>query len=346
MADAPTFWYAPRGAVAYALSPAAAIYGRIAGRRMGARPKGSVDTPVVCVGNFIVGGAGKTPVCLEIARVAAAMGRRPGFLSRGYGGAAPMPLVVDPARHTSRDVGDEALLLAARAPTVASPDRVAGARMLAGEGVDLVVMDDGFQNPQLAKDFSIAVIGARRGIGNGLAMPAGPLRAHLLTQLVHTDAVAVVGQSGGGEHESTRDCVRRAARRALPILRAHVVSSDPGLVEGARVLAYAGIGDPEKFFRTLEASGATIVDRQAFDDHQVYDDDAIDDLMARAAAQELALVTTEKDAARLRDTGAKADGLVAASIVLAVCLAFEDERHLRRLIETAIARARERRLQA
>ena len=344
MSDAPRFWFAPRGVAAYALLPAAHLYGRIAGGRMAAAPRGSVDAPVICIGNFIVGGAGKTPVALEIARIAALMGRRPGFLSRGYGGAAPMPLVVDPTRHSSREVGDEPLMLAERFPTVVSPDRVVGAQMLLGEGVDLVVMDDGLQNPALLKDYSIAVIGARRGIGNGLPMPAGPLRADLRAQLAQTHAVALVGQPGEREDASARECLRRAAKRALPILRGTVEPVDGERLRERRVLAFAGIGDPEKFFRTVEATGAELVERQAFDDHHVYDEDAVADLLARAALSDLSLITTEKDAARLRGTGKSADVLVAASTVLRVELRFEDERHVRRLIGDAIERCRERRL--
>ena len=344
MSDAPKFWFAERGALAYALLPAAALYGRIAGSRMGAKPAGEVDAPVICIGNYIVGGAGKTPVALEIARIAAGMGRRPGFLSRGYGGAAPMPLAVDPERHTSRDVGDEPLLLARHHPTVVSPDRVKGARLLAERDVDLIVMDDGFQNPGLAKDFSIAVIGARRGIGNGLVIPAGPLRADLRKQLAQTHAVALIGQPGIEDHPSARETVRLAAKRALPILRGEVLAVEAERLAGVRVLAFAGIGDPEKFFRTVEDTGAEIVHRTAFDDHHVYDRDAIDELLARADKDDLTLVTTEKDVARLEGTSAKADELAARAEALRVRLAFEDERHVRRLIETAIARSRGRRL--
>ena len=344
VSDAPSFWFADRGALAHALVPAAALYGRIAGSRMAATPKGEVEAPVICIGNYIVGGAGKTPVALEIARIAAGTGRRPGFLSRGYRGAAPMPLVVDPQRHTSRDVGDEPLMLAARHPTVVSPDRVKGARLLLEQDVDLVVMDDGLQNPGLLKDYSIAVVGARRGIGNGLVMPAGPLRAALGAQLALTDAVAVVGQPGVADHPSAREIVRRAAKRALPILRGQVLAVDGGRLADRKVLAFAGIGDPEKFFRTVESTGATIAHRTAFDDHRVYDPDTIGELLTRADRDDLTLVTTEKDAARLRGTGAKADELAARAAVLEVRLLFDDEGHVRRLIGNAITRARERRL--
>ena len=344
LSDTPDFWFAERGPAAWALAPAATVYGRIAGQRMAAKPSGSVPVPVLCVGNFIVGGAGKTPVALEIARIAAAKGRRPGFLSRGYGGTAPMPLVVDPMRHGSREVGDEPLLLAGRHPTVVSPDRVAGAKLLVEQGVDLVVMDDGFQNPALLKDFCVAVLGARRGIGNGLAMPAGPLRADLTMQLARADAVAVVGEPGVADHPSTRDCVRRAAKRALPILRGTVRPVEPDGLEDKRVLAFAGIGDPEKFFATVEQAGAAIVDRQSFADHHVYGDDAIDDLLRRAEEQDLLPLTTEKDAARLRGRGPKADALLERMRVLAVKVVFEDEAVVGRLIDRAVERARERRL--
>ena len=343
MTKAPPFWFEPRGAWSSLLRPASALFGAVAARRMSGAPEAEVPAPVLCVGNFVAGGAGKTPVALALARIARAEGRRPGFLSRGHGGTVRGPTRVDPGRHTAREVGDEPLLLAAEAPAVVSADRPAGARLLVEAGCDLVVMDDGFQNPSLRKDVSVVVVDGGRGIGNGLVMPAGPLRAPLAAQLRLTDALVVVGRrgAGGGEHASVSPLVRAAARRGAPILRAALHATER--LDGVRALAFAGIGDPAKFFATVEEAGAQVVERAAFGDHQPYADEAILALLERADASDLVPVTTSKDAARLRGGGAAARRLLERARVLSVELRFEDARRARRLVERAAERAARRR---
>ena len=210
----------------------------------------SAGVPVVCIGNPTVGGAGKTPAALTVARMLAADGETPVFLTRGYGGRLAGPVRVDPLQHRAADVGDEPLLLARAHATVVARDRVARARRRRWRRApSVIVMDDGFQNPSLAKDFSVLVVDGRRGIGNGRTIPAGPLRAPLGAQLDRAQALIVVGE---GAAASVMD---EARKRALPVFGARLAPDAAFIASlaGKRVLAFAGIGDPEKFFATLRA---------------------------------------------------------------------------------------------
>src|SRR5947209_14330597 len=260
----PAFWWGEGSFASALLAPLAALYGAVAQWRLG-RGGERAGAPVVCVGNLTVGGAGKTPTALALARMLAAAGERPMFLTRGYGGALAGPLLVDPARHRAREVGDEPLLLARTAPTIVARDRVKGAG-IAGDA-SVIVMDDGFHNPSLVKDFSVLVVDARRGIGNGRVIPAGPLRAPLDAQLTRAHALVVVGTS------SRAAAVAAAARaRDIPVLQARL-RPDAAFIAGlggARVLAFAGIGDPEKFFATLADAGVALAARRSFPDHHRY----------------------------------------------------------------------------
>src|SRR5262245_34545841 len=240
----PPFWWRAAGIEARLLSPAAAVYGAVAAHRL-ARPGQRAGVPVICIGNPTVGGAGKTPLALAVARMLAAAGERPVMLSRGYGGRIAGPIQVDPSGHGAADVGDEPLLLAQVAPTVVAADRVSGAAAARVAGASVIVMDDGFQNPSLAKDFSVLVVDGRRGIGNARVLPAGPLRASLGVQLDRAHAVVVVGSTDGAAA-----VVPQARARSLPVFAARLVP-DAGFIaalEGKPVLAFAGIGDPEKVF--------------------------------------------------------------------------------------------------
>src|SRR6185295_300855 len=187
--QAPGFWWKKSGAAAALLSPLAAIYGSVAARRL-AQSGERTGVPVICIGNPTVGGAGKTPTAIAVARMLISAGERPAFLTRGFGGRLAGPVIVEPS-HAAAEVGDEPLLLARVAPTVVSRDRVAGARHAIAAGATAIVMDDGFQNPALAKDLSILVIDGTRGIGNGHVIPAGPLRAPLAPQLGRAHAILV-----------------------------------------------------------------------------------------------------------------------------------------------------------
>ncbi|MDN2566243.1 tetraacyldisaccharide 4'-kinase [Aquibium sp. A9E412] len=293
-AEAPPFWWQRPDWRARALAPAAALYGLAAAHRLRRAPRRPVGAPVLCVGNFTVGGEGKTPVALALAAAAEAAGRRPGFLSRGHGGSLRRPHRVDPAGDSVRLVGDEPLLLARRAPTVVARDRAAGARLLVAEGVDFIVMDDGFQSAAVHFDLAVIVVDARRGLGNGRVLPAGPLRAPLLAQWPYVDALVRMGTGTAAD-----TVVRQAARAARPVHEARLVPRAAGWLAGRRVLAFAGIGNPDKVFATLEACGATVAVRRAFADHHPYTAEELDDLAATAAAGGLDLVTTEKDMVRL-----------------------------------------------
>jgi tetraacyldisaccharide 4'-kinase len=305
---APAFWNAPRPTLAARLlSPLGALYGAVAAARM--RGEGArVGARIVCVGNFTLGGAGKTPAALALAEDLIARGERVAFLSRGYGGSlsGATPVEVDPARHSAREVGDEPLLLARRAPTVICADRLEGARMARRRGASVIVMDDGLQNPALAKDEAVAVVDGAVGLGNGLVFPAGPLRAAMAAQWPLVKRVLIVGPGAAGEAVA-----REAAARGKGVARARLVA-DPEAVAaltGRRLLAFAGIGRPEKFFETLRAAGLEVVATRAFPDHHPFLEDDLAALRGAAAARGLTLVTTEKDLARLDPS--RREGIVA-----------------------------------
>ena len=333
---APAFWWRPHPSpVARLLQAPAVVYGAIAGRRM--RQAGTrAALPVVCVGNFTVGGSGKTPAALALAALLAETGMRPFFLTRGYGGRLAGPIRVDPEVHTSTDVGDEALLLARAFPTIVARGRPAGAALCANGGAGVIVMDDGLQNPSLVKDLAIAVIDGAVGIGNGLCLPAGPLRAPLAAQWPRAHAALVVGDGAPGDA-----LAKDAAQRGKPVLTGRL-EPDPGVAArliGRRVLAFAGIGRPDKFFRTLAECGATLVRTRAFADHHPYRADEIRLLLGEADADGLELVTTEKDLVRI--AGLAGPGGAAARIqALPVRLAIDDMAALRALLSRVTEDAR------
>lgn len=210
----PEFWWRPRpGAPARLLQPFGWLYGAVTRLRM-CRRGADAGIPVICVGNFVAGGAGKTPTAIALAALLRSLGETPFMLTRGYGGALAGPIEVEP-RHGPRDVGDEALLLAAQARTIVARERAAGASLAKRLGASVIVMDDGLQNPSLAKDLRIAVVDGASGVGNGLCVPAGPLRAPLAGQFAATDAILMIGDGAAG------DAVALAAQTAgLELLRA------------------------------------------------------------------------------------------------------------------------------
>jgi tetraacyldisaccharide 4'-kinase len=292
-----------------------------------ARPGFSAGVPVVCIGNLTVGGAGKTPTATAVARWLAEAGRQPFLLSRGYGGASAGPIRVDAARHTPDEVGDEPLLLARVAPTVVARDRKAGAIFARKAGAGSIVMDDGFQNPALAKNLSILVVDARRGIGNGGVFPAGPLRAPLTAQLNRAHAVLLVGEGPAGEAVAAA-----ALQRGLPLFRGRL-EPDKAVLDALRarpVLAFAGIADPEKFFATLRDGGVDVRVARSFPDHHRYRRGEADDLANHAEGEGLSLVTTEKDLVRL--AGQAELAALASARTLPVTLAVTEERVLREFV--------------
>jgi tetraacyldisaccharide 4'-kinase len=301
---------------------------------MGRPPRYRPPVPVICVGNFVVGGAGKTPTAIAIARMARGRGLKVGLLASGYGGSETGPLVVDPSRHGAERVGDEALLLAAAATTVIARDRAAGARWLAAEGVDLIVMDDGFQNPSVAKDLALVVVDSGAGIGNGRVMPAGPLRAPLGPQLRRADALLVVG--GGTAAEPV---VRAAARAGRPIIHGRIRPMKVRAWRKEPLLAFAGIGRPEKFFATLTEARAPVARTMSFPDHHRYSEAEAAELIAAADTEKLRLVTTEKDRIRLAGRSGKAGELYQRAEAVEVILEFENPSAVAEMIDEAVRKA-------
>ncbi len=323
---APGFWESRKPtALARLLQPAGALYGSIAARRM-LKPGARAGVPVICVGNFVVGGAGKTPTALALARMLIADGRHVAFLSRGYGGARRAePVQVDPARHDAAAVGDEPLLLARVAPCWVGADRVASAGRAIDAGAEVLLLDDGLQNPALVKDLAFAVVDGQTGFGNGLCLPAGPLRAPLALQAPLVGALVMVGGD---------EAAQRTISAAVPGRPVFAASLEPDALAaasliGREVVAFAGIARPEKFYATLRRVGAQVVMTRDFPDHHAFTPREIAALMEEAARRRAILATTEKDAARL---GAKAARAVAA---LPVTLRFEEPKRVRETLRRA-----------
>jgi tetraacyldisaccharide 4'-kinase len=333
----PAFWYRPSSWISRLLLPLGALYGAVAGRRL-QRQGLDAGIPVLCVGNYHVGGAGKTPAVLALAKMLRELGETPVVLSRGYGGRLRGPIKVDAERHVAADVGDEPLMMARTVPVVVARDRVDGVALARSQGASVILMDDGFQNPAIAKDASLIVIDGERGLGNGYVFPAGPLRAPLQAQFDRTDALIVVGDG-----PAAKAVAAAVAARGKPVLSAHLKPHDGSVasLRGRRALAFAGIGDPARFFRTLRASGVDVVGERAFADHHPFSKGEIETLVAEAKRDGLTLVTTEKDLARLR----QADGLPAWAkdiVPFAVMLEFDGAQQLRKFISERLFQTREK----
>ena len=289
-------------AIATALAPVATVYGAVAVRRLRAAPAYTSRLPVVCVGNFTAGGVGKTPLVSALCEHWRKMGRRPVILTRGYGGRNVGPHVVDHERDTAAEVGDEALLHAASTPVVVSRDRAAGARFIEAHtklGAGLIVMDDGLQNRSLAKTFSIAAVDRKRMLGNGRVIPAGPLRAPIAEQAALTKLLVLVTPPDARDDELDSPLPNSLVDIPYKLAIGIAPAGDLDWLAGAQVLAYAGIGAPERFFRLLERLGAKVVESTAFADHHVFSDGDAGCLLRRCEDLGCTLVTTEKDAARL-----------------------------------------------
>jgi len=326
----PAFWWHGAGLTSGLLAPAAACYGTIAARRM-AKAGASAGVPVVCVGNFTLGGTGKTPTVMWLAKMLQYVGETPFCLSRGYGGSLAGPQRVDAKLDGAAQVGDEALLLARVAPTIVARDRVAGAETARVAGASVVIMDDGLQNPSLIKDFTIAVVDGRRGLGNARVFPAGPLRAPLKAQIAKTDAILVVGD---GEAANAI-----GAKSGLPMFHARLQpeSEISAELKARQVLAFAGIGDPGKFFATAAAAGLAIAERRTFPDHHRFTAEEAAELIMQAEHSGLALLTTEKDRARMAGEPLLA-ALAAKVHVLPVTLVVDEADELRRTVLAKIRR--------
>ncbi|MBA2397274.1 MAG: tetraacyldisaccharide 4'-kinase [Bradyrhizobium sp.] len=335
----PRFWHGAPSLKSSLLKPLAVLYGAIAARRM-QRNGLDAGVPVICVGNYHVGGAGKTPTVLALAKLLRDLGEAPVVLSRGYGGKLHGPVRVDPERHAAADVGDEPLMLAATLPVVVSRQRADGVPLARSLGASVILMDDGFQNPAVTKDASLIVIDGDRGLGNGQVFPAGPLRAPLRPQIARTDALIIVGNG------TAADAVAAGiVAQGKQVLRARLAPNEASIaaLRGKRVLAFAGIGDPARFFGTLQASGVELVRQRAFTDHHAFSKAEIDGLIAEANRDALTLVTTEKDLARLQVRGGLPDW--AKEIVpFAVTLEFEDPVALRKFVSGRLFKVREKKI--
>ena len=308
----PGWWYRERGLTSNTLAPVAHLYGAIARARLARATSYRSTLPVICVGNFTAGGSGKTPFTAMLARDLIARGEHPAILTRGYGGGIKGPHWVDQATDTAAQVGDEPLLLAKIAPVIVARDRKAGALAIEQRGqASVIVMDDGLQNPALVKELSFAVIDATRRLGNGRVIPAGPLRMPLAVQAKLIDALVYNGPvSPSFEAEMEALC-------PVPALNARLQPEGTSSLAGAPFVAYAGIGNPERFFETLRAHGATLLDAIPFPDHARFSDQDAERLLALAARHHVHLITTEKDHVRL--TGSpKLEALAAASLTLPV----------------------------
>jgi tetraacyldisaccharide 4'-kinase len=316
----PCFWWRQAGLFSGLLAPVAACYGAVAARRM-ARQGARAKVPVLCVGNFTLGGAGKTPATLYLAKMLTQAGEKPFLLSRGYGGSLAGPKQVDPNSDSAAQVGDEALLLARVAPTFVARDRVAGALSAHAGGASVIVMDDGLQNASLVKNFTLAVIDGRRGVGNGRVFPAGPLRAPLAAQLARCDALLVIGDGDGG------------VRSDLPVFHGRLVPDAAAVValKARQVLAFAGIGDPDKFFATVTEAGIALAARRAFPDHHRFSAEEVAGLIMQAEHGGFSLLTTEKDRARMMGEPILA-ALAAKTHVLPVALVVNEADALRALM--------------
>ena len=290
--QAPEFW-AHRSPVAWALAPLGFLYGIGARLRQRFSSPQKVAVPVLCIGNLTVGGAGKTPTALAIAPMLRDLGFAPHFLTRGYGGRLAGPVKVDPLSHGAADVGDEPLLLAAEAPCWVSRDRHLGARAAVAAGATAIVMDDGLQNTGLHKTMSLAVVDGQAGFGNGFVLPAGPLRERVADGLKRVEALIVV--------EPVAAHVQAMLERIggdRPVFRARFVS-DTAALNGRKVVAFAGIARPEKFFASLRDGGCDVAETISFADHHPFGAEELGALRARADRAGAILATTAKDHVRL-----------------------------------------------
>ena len=330
---APFWWYGSGTSLtAFLLEPLALVWELTTQLRWAVANPYRSSLPVICVGNLTVGGAGKTPTAITIAERLQSKGESPVFLSRGYGGGIRGPHLVDVHRDSAVDVGDEALLLARTAPVIVSADRAKGACLAEAQRASVIVMDDGFQNPQLEKDFSILVVDRATGTGNGLIVPAGPMRASLRFQLSKAQAMILIGAgtaAGGVE--------ARARMFELPVFDANIVPTSPTeWLKNKQVITFAGIAHPEKFFQTVENAGARIVSRTSFADHHAYTEKEAAELLAEAEKTGALLVTTAKDHVRLAERGGACAALKQSARPLPVSLRLKNVNEFAALLTDAL----------
>jgi len=318
---APAFWWKKPGPLAHLFSPLAALYGAVAASRL--KQNGTrAPCPVICIGNFVAGGAGKTPLVLAVAQLLKTQGEKPVFLSRGHGGTLTGPVLVDEVQHGPHEVGDEPLLLARSAPTIIARDRVAGAFLAARHGT-IIIMDDGMQNPSLRKDLTLAVIDAGQALGNGLCLPAGPLRAPLEAQIPLVDLCVVVGGK-------TPQSITQSFKKRVMSARLVPDAGMSGALKGLAVHAFCGIGRPQKFEQSLRDCGVKLIRSDAYPDHHMFSRIEIERLVAEARRTHALPITTAKDHVRIVAT---APDLADKIAVLPVTLIFDHEDHMHEILK-------------
>jgi len=321
MMKAPAFWWKKPGPLAHLFSPLAALYGAVAASRL--KQNGTrAPCPVICIGNFVAGGAGKTPLVLAVAQLLKTQGEKPVFLSRGHGGTLTGPVLVDEVQHGPHEVGDEPLLLARSAPTIIARDRVAGAFLAARHGT-IIIMDDGMQNPSLRKDLTLAVIDAGQALGNGLCLPAGPLRAPLEAQIPLVDLCVVVGGK-------TPQSITQSFKKRVMSARLVPDAGMSGALKGLAVHAFCGIGRPQKFEQSLRDCGVKLIRSDAYPDHHMFSRIEIERLVAEARRTHALPITTAKDHVRIVAT---APDLADKIAVLPVTLIFDHEDHMHEILK-------------
>jgi len=337
-AETPPFWWQKPGLFSAALWPGSLAYAAYVRRRIRARGRVAVDVPILCVASLAVGAAGKTPVAVAIAAHASAVGMRPGFVSRGPSTLHHHAHLVVPRRDSVRHVGVEALELARYAPVAVSNRREDAARMLAGEGCDLVILLDDFLGARLAIDHVAAVVEAARGLGNGRVIPAGPLRAPMVDQLRHVQSLVVLG-----EGDAAGDVIRHVARAGRPV---HAARERPiaGELQGQRFLAFSSVGAPEHFHAMIREAGGEVVTSRGFAPGHHYTQEQASDLAAAAQAQGLELVTTVRDAIGLGQAAAPVKALIGKAQVLPIEVAFESSHSAGRIIAETVGAWQQRHL--
>ena len=321
---APLFWSAPPGLISGLLTPVSWVWTSVTRKRLSARGL-EIGIPVICVGNLTAGGTGKTPVVMALLERFTQDGVAAHVVSRGYGGSLEGPLRVDERKHSASQVGDEPLLLSAFGRVWVSKDRAKGAQAARDAGADVILLDDGFQNPSLVKTKSILVIDAEAGFGNGCVMPAGPLREPVADGMARADLIVLIGP------KSARSDFLTDQSLSLDVLEAELTPLQTGMTwEGLRALAFAGIGRPQKFFDSLSRAGVDLIGTRSFGDHAPYRRDLLRRLLAEAKSKGAQLVTTEKDAVRLPQE------LRSEVLTFPVRLSFEDEARLETLVQQTL----------
>ncbi len=291
MMQAPAFWEQPDHPATTLLRPASWVWQSVTRWRLAHGARQKTPIPSLCIGNLTAGGAGKTPTAIALAQLLQELGAKPAFGNRGYGATPSAPCVqVDVAKHTAKEVGDEALLLAAQAPCYVSADRMAAARAAQADGATHIIYDDGLQNPTIAYDHALLVIDGAYGVGNGQVMPAGPLRETLQSALPRVDGIIIIGD----------DKQNLAAQRGdKPLFRGTLQPATGSLKKDEKYFAFAGIGRPEKFFATCRKEGLQLAATRCFPDHHLFTAQELVSLAQKALEQQALLITTAKDATRL-----------------------------------------------